>query len=252
MVSVRISLLLVSFLGILLAAESALAQQTDEEALSEQETSENSDETAAEPESSDSDEATEDTAQEEDDGETGQTTWRPRGGSIIPGSARAQQRTTGMGLTDHPVRPEEELEEDDRPELLVFDLYFDDGVRFSQRYRTRLEEAVIETIDDAEGYRTLTSRERSRRLTEAARLVADEVSDDYADATAADIEVDYYLIPRIEVENRRTYRITITIGRAGEGELGRTLYEGTSNRVVDNVERQLERLTQRALARESE
>ncbi|MBN1944180.1 MAG: hypothetical protein JW797_00835 [Bradymonadales bacterium] len=196
--------------------------------------------------------ADEPSGEAEEESDTGLPTWRPRTGTTRPAPAlelpSGQEPASGSELTDRPLRPTREAEQDDRPELLVFDLYFDDGVRFSDTYRTRLERAFLSTVQENQSYRLLTPHERRRRLTEASQLVGNEVSDDYGEGVAAAIEAEYYVVPRILVEDSRSYLISVTFGRAGGGAEQRVVARATSNRVVDNVQRQLVRLTEQALS----
>ncbi len=65
---------------------------------------------------------------------------------------------------------------------------------------------------------------------------------------AVGIEAPYYLIPRVEIEGSSQYRISITLGQAGHGDEGRTVFSNTVGRRVDYVERTLGRTAEEAVA----
>ena len=65
---------------------------------------------------------------------------------------------------------------------------------------------------------------------------------------AESIDAAYFLVPRVEIENSRNYRITFVYGVTERGEDGIEVHTRTSNRNIDNVERRIRDLAEEALA----
>lgn len=192
------------------------------------------------------DEATEETT-EETDSPIAPTTWRPTSGSLY-GNTSPQTETSG-GDIELRAAPAAAVEvEDGRTRLLVFDLAYDDGITFRDDYLRRFENGFWSAVEDSERFRPMSRRDRRLALRDGGVLALGEIDADRAEEIAVQIGVEYYLVPRIEIENRRNYRIVIIVGEAGAGEAGRTEHAVTSGRVIDTVEARLLRTTREAVA----
>jgi hypothetical protein len=179
----------------------------------------------------------------------GLPTWRPSSGSWGTGASQPQQRSGEAGVYGaRPVRTVEEEAPDSRPELLAFDLQYGTGVTFAERYQERLQNALWETLEEAETLRLITRLERSRRLRDAAQLAVSPVNEERAETMAEAVAAPYYLVASIEVESSRTYRIVVAFGEAGTGEQGLQLLTATSTRRIDTVESRLVDLVEEAVA----
>lgn len=189
---------------------------------------------------------------DDSDGEetTGPATWRPTGGSLFGNTSTQQQSSAGDDLTGRPELSTSETgdDDDDRQLILVFDLMFEDGITFRSHYIERFERGFAEAVQESPVYRRLSDRNRRRRMGEAGIIAVGDLDPNRAAELAQQIGVDEYLLAAIEIENRRSYRVTVTRGRAGEAEGGQQVYTATTNRVVDNVEARLIRLTREALS----
>ena len=130
----------------------------------------------------------------------------------------------------------------------AIDLFYEDGIRFSDGYIQRFESAYSEALDENTHYNPMTGLRRQRAFTAASQLVGNDVSTDRALEVAEAVGAPYFLVPRIEIENSRNYRITVTFGVTAEGESGFQIHTSTSNRRVDTVESRLQDLTEEALA----
>ncbi len=194
-----------------------------------------------------SDENSNETSAEETDRPIAPSTWRPTSGSLY-GNTSPQTQTSG-GDIELRGAPTQAVEEDDgRTPLLVFDLAYEDGITFREDYQRRFETGFWAAVENSERFRPMSQRNRRRALRDAGVLSLGEIDADRAEQIATQIGVEYYLVPRIEIENRRNYRIVIILGEAGEGESGRTEHAVTSGRVIDTVESRLLRTTREAVA----
>ena len=199
----------------------------------------------------DEQQADEQQAEDSDDQEgdsSSSNSYRPPSGSLFGGARPPQTTTSEDDLTGGDTQAEDEAIEDDRIELLVFDLYYEDGITFRDRYFEQFEEEFWEAINESPSFRGLTPFERQRRMTQAAQLSDTRITDERAEEIAVGIEAPYYLIPRVEIEGSSQYRISITLGQAGHGDEGRTVFSNTVGRRVDYVERTLGRTAEEAVA----
>ena len=191
-------------------------------------------------------------AQEGDDGETPEESdssggWRPHSGSLFGGSQPAQQQTGGDDLFGGTRPGADDEAEDGRIELLVFGLEYADAVSFRDTYVERFDTTFLEALEASPSFRALIGLDRQRRMSQAAQMVV-EPDEDRVEEVAVAIESPYYLLAEVGVADSRNYLISFTIGRAGEGEQGRQVFERTTNRNIDNVNAAIEELAAQALA----
>ena len=141
---------------------------------------------------------------------------------------------------------------DELPELVVFDIEFAPDVRLRDDHCFRIEEAYWESILESPRYRALTPSERNRRMNEARQRITDTVDADRADLNSQAIEVPYYLVAGVGVEDEEHYRIVVTIGASLGGEDGRTRFDATVGRRWTEVRAGLVELLQAAVGRQPE
>lgn len=181
------------------------------------------------------------------EGETGgQTTWRPSGSLFDDSTPTRQQRST-EAFGGRPLPSSADAPGDPRAPVLVFDLYYEHGVTFSEGYLSQFEEAFWGALE-SDSHRALSPRERMRLLRQHTQLITNEVSDARACEVAAATGVALYLVPRVEIEDRRTLRISMTTGDSSRGCDQPRQHSATSDRVVEHVEARLTELATEAFS----
>ena len=219
--------------------------------LAQEETSESTDE-GTESSSETDDEGTDDATDDGSEAEEldGPATWRPTGGSLFGNTSTQQQSSGDDEITGRPstASDDDADDADDREMMLIFDLYYEEGITFRDRYRQEFENGYEEAIDESPAYQRLPELRKRRLMRDAGVIAVGDLSADRVEEIAVQIGVEHYLFAGILIENRRNYRITVIRGRAGEGEDGRLVLTDTSSRSVPNVKRLLFRYMEEAMA----
>jgi hypothetical protein len=171
--------------------------------------------------------------------------WRPSGGSLFGETQNQDFQSSDDDLLERPSINAPEEDEDPRAPFLVFELEYEPGITFQETYQQRLEDTLWEELNNGVLNRPYTTTERGRQFREHVQIVGSTVPDDRAMRVAENIDVAFFVIPRIEIEDSRTYRIALTVGRTEHGSF--EVLTRTSNRRVDNVVRALERTAEEAL-----
>lgn len=192
---------------------------------------------------------TEDGATDDGSAEEAPTgTWRPSAGPLFGSSTTQQQSTSSDDLTGRdPGHNTDDTVADGRTQLLVFDIQYEDGITFDDTYLRRFASGYRAILDEGPTYRPMSARERRLALRDSGVLVVGEIDAERADEIAQAIGVTHYLLPLVEIENSRTYRITLVLGEAGAGEAGQMVASRTSSRTIDTVEARLLSATREAL-----
>lgn len=138
------------------------------------------------------------------------------------------------------------------PELVVFDLEYAPELNMRDSHRSRLEEAYWETVLEGPRFRVLRPRERNERMHEARQRITDTVDADRADLNSQAIEVPFYLVARISVEDEDHYRVEVILGASVAGEDGRTRLQATTEQRWTEVRTELVALLQSAVGVEAE